>query len=957
MAISIEPVRSGREDGALSARRVRLRAWLGAPDGLLGRMRWAFTVFTLLAVGLSSIAMLRLDLAVWPDRVGGALASGLLVLWAVRSFRSSRYRTIDDLAGPALLLLVGVLLAGVSTVGLIGLGAMGLHLLSVERRRAVLVGAGYFASLQITVAVSNEPTMMVTGANAVSTGVAVVLVALLVQLLRSFGLAHERLMGRERVLTDAGRALLAAQDVASADAAAVDGAVQLAGPRATVALWCGPDPWRVVAHDGSTGLDGVSIPEAEVPSDLAIALRMGRPFTVRGEPAAVWPAGRDGSGGGGVILVVPMDGADATRRALAVGLDGPPDEQVIDALERFAVQIGLAIGRVELTEEVQRRADLLRGVLDNSSDVIVLLDGDGGVRFVSPSVRDVLGLEPDELEGGSLGRLIDHRDLGTLEEHLELLGEGGERRITCECRMLRRDGSWRDAEVAATKVAGVSTRYVLNIRDATDRKELEREITYRAFHDQVTGIANRALFADRLDHALARAERTGHMVGLAVVDLDDFKAVNDNLGHAAGDAMLAAVAGRLGDELRASDTAARIGGDEFGLIIEDIEHPEEADEIIGRVLDGLRVPVDIRGRLLPVHASAGVAVAGPDESDPEMLMRNADVALYAAKSAGKGGYEVFRQSMRVAELDRLELRGDLQRALGGDELALHYQPIVDLRTGEPAGVEALLRWQHPTRGWIPPDTFVPLAEDSRLIVPLGAWILEHACQQFVGWRDAGALHPGMTLNVNISAVQIHESALVDHVDAAIGRSGIDPSLLVLEITETALMTDADRAMRTIHTLKELGVSIAVDDFGTGYSSLSYLHRFPVDQLKIDAEFVSHVDEGPEESAIANAIVKLSQTLGIVAVAEGVETREQCRMLVGWGCHLGQGYRYAPPLPGAVIPRWLGTGAISVDDVGLHGAHPDAAGGEVEHTVVTVGNPDRSGSDGRVSSGTGMTTGA
>jgi diguanylate cyclase (GGDEF)-like protein len=442
---------------------------------------------------------------------------------------------------------------------------------------------------------------------------------------------------------------------------------------------------------------------------------------------------------------------------------------------------------------------------------------------------------------------------------------------------------------------------------ASERQALEAQLIHQAFHDPLTGLANRALFVDRVAHALARCARSGNTLAVLFLDLDNFKTVNDSLGHAAGDTLLVAAAVRLVACVRTSDTVARLGGDEFAMLIEDATEDMSATVAAERITTALREPFAIEGKEVFVTASVGIAVSGGDgmqattvnDANATDLLRNADMAMYTAKAAGKSRYETFERRMHWEAMDRLDLEGDLRRAVEREELVLLYQPIVDLRSGAVAGAEALLRWHHPRRGILYPSQFIPIAEETGLIVGIGEWVLGRACQHAVAWEEHG--HDGMPfgLTVNVSGHQLQHQELIDAVQRALTESGMSSASLVLEITESALMHHTQTMLERLIALKAIGVRLAIDDFGIGYSSLSYLQRFPIDILKIAKPFVDDVggDFGSHmpQPALARAIIALSRTLGLQTVAEGIEVRGQVDALLALGCEFGQGYYFAKPL--------------------------------------------------------------
>ena len=430
--------------------------------------------------------------------------------------------------------------------------------------------------------------------------------------------------------------------------------------------------------------------------------------------------------------------------------------------------------------------------------------------------------------------------------------------------------------------------------------EMERahtaELTYRAFHDPLTRLANRALFVERVEEALAEDADTPRRVAVLFLDLDNFKTVNDSLGHAAGDRLLVAVAGRIEGSLGHADIGARFGGDEFAVLLRDATDDFAVTAAAGRILESLHSPFSIGGHEVFIGASIGIAIPSDDGETVDELLRNADVAMYMAKDGGKGRYAVFAQEMHQAAVERMELEADLQRAIKRHEFVVHYQPTVELATGKVTGMEALVRWEHPTKGLLPPADFIGLAEETGLILPIGRWVLLEACRQAVAWSDEHPTRVPLQMSVNLSARQLHLNTVIDDVAGALDETGLDPERLTLELTETVLMQDAGDVVPRLNRLKELGVQLAIDDFGTGYSSLSYLHKFPIDVLKIDKSFTGNLRRGTGEGVLTHAIIRLARTLHLRTVAEGIERPDQVGKLQAMGCHSGQGFYFAHPLP-------------------------------------------------------------
>jgi diguanylate cyclase (GGDEF)-like protein/PAS domain S-box-containing protein len=543
-----------------------------------------------------------------------------------------------------------------------------------------------------------------------------------------------------------------------------------------------------------------------------------------------------------------------------------------------------------LVADLQASEQRFRSLVQNSSDVFLILKPDGTVAYQSEAVERVLGYPPGERLGRQIFELTHPDDLGFVQVAMRELATTPGAQRTIELRTKHADGSWRHLEATGTNMIDdpVIGGVVVNYRDVTPRKQLERQLIHEALHDPLTGLANRALFGDRVSHALARRNESDELAVL-LMDLDDFKTLNDSLGHAAGDQALVAVSERLRACLRPEDTIARLGGDEFVVLLEQAD-PGIVGGLAGSLLEALHVPFQIDEKQVHLEASIGVAFANGEIRDPGELLRNADVAMYTAKQRGKGRVELFERSMHAAVLTRLELKADIERAVERGEFRLRYQPIFDLASGELNSFEALLRWQHPERGEVSPADFIPLAEETGLIVPIGHWVLEQACRAARGWSDAG--RPDLSVCVNLSARQLREPGLVASVADVLERTGLPADRLVLELTESSLMQDDEGRL---HEVRALGVRIAIDDFGTGYSSLSYLSRFPIEILKIDQSFTALLGREGEENVLVRSVVQLASAMNMTTVAEGIEQPEQLALLEALGCTHGQGYLLARPM--------------------------------------------------------------
>jgi diguanylate cyclase (GGDEF)-like protein/PAS domain S-box-containing protein len=561
-------------------------------------------------------------------------------------------------------------------------------------------------------------------------------------------------------------------------------------------------------------------------------------------------------------------------------------------------------GKMALVQVVRTTEQRLSRIVETNAEGIILFNTDGVITFANSGAETIIGLNHKDL----LGR--------TLRDVVSVTAPANGRPIPYNegpiSQVLRTGAPVRGIEVAITKPHGGSmillcnvsalvneqgqaTDAVLSFSDISDRKMLEERLTYQASHDPLTQLPNRALFLDRLERALAGASRRGNAVAVLFIDLDNFKFINDSLGHAVGDQLIVATSRRLERCLRAADTVGRFGGDEFTLLIELSGDVSSATILAERVREELLHPFTLGTREVVVSASIGIAVSGLHSQTADELLRNADAAMYAAKNRGKGRFAIFNSSMNGHALRRLEMESDLRAALDRGELVVQYQPSICLTSGRPVGVEALVRWRHPERGLISPIDFVPLAEETSLIVPIGTWVLRRACEQAVAWNSTCQAGAQYTMSVNLSAKQFQHPNLVQEVEQTLRETGLEPHRLILEITESVVMDEGERTISILRDLKSLGVKLAIDDFGTGYSSLSYLKRFPLDAVKVDRSFVDGLDHDAEDSVIVSATISLAHALGLVVIAEGAETIEQVEHLRRMGCDFAQGFYFAKPM--------------------------------------------------------------
>jgi diguanylate cyclase (GGDEF)-like protein/PAS domain S-box-containing protein len=582
-----------------------------------------------------------------------------------------------------------------------------------------------------------------------------------------------------------------------------------------------------------------------------------------------------------------------------------------NALDALCASVSLALESAALVDRAHRQENEAHftSLVQNASELITVVERSGEVIYQSPSIERILGFSAEDVMGTRFESLLVPGDRARLRELLETTVGDAAHSQTFGCTLVNLDGGHLDFEVVATDlcddehVRGI----VLNGRDASERAAYEQRLRHQAFHDAVTGLPNRALFSDRVEHGLTFAASEGTSTAVIFLDLDDFKTINDGLGHAVGDEVLRAVASRLLEAAQPTNTIARFGGDEFAILIEDVGDPVAAIDLAEGLAAAFEAPIAVEGKDVVVRPSIGIAVAvaglGGEAVDAGELIRNAEAAMYICKRDGKGGYRVFETAMHERAVERLELRAELRRAIDDSQLVLHHQPVVDLQDGRVIGVEALVRWLHPTRGLVQPGQFIPLAEEMGLIVDLGRWVLLEACRHAAALHAAGEVQREFVIGVNLSVKQLQHPDVIADVKSALAETRLEPRTLMLEITETVMMADYDIASQRLGELKAIGVGIAMDDFGTGYSSLGYLSRLPVDILKMDRSFLA-ANASPRASGLAAAIIALGGTLGLQVVAEGIESSDQYDALRALGCDYGQGFFIAHPMDLAATRAWL-----------------------------------------------------
>jgi diguanylate cyclase (GGDEF)-like protein/PAS domain S-box-containing protein len=615
------------------------------------------------------------------------------------------------------------------------------------------------------------------------------------------------------------------------------------------------------------------------------------------------------------LITVPLRHQKRTLGAVTVTSSQPHafDDGHAVFLRLLARRVTASVMRLRLIEEL-RKLDLehmsalvasesiFRQLFYQSPQPMWVLDGETG-RFLAVNDAAVAkyGYSAEEFLGMTGGEL--RRDPA---RYANDFARGMAGPVTVHTHHRLRDGRLIDVEIAAGPQEFNGRPAILSIiNDVTERNRLERELRAGAFRDPLTGRANRVLFAERAGHALTRTQRHSSTVAVLFVDVDNFKVINDSMGYTTGDAVLQAVADRLAVTLRPGDTVARLGADEFAVLLEDAVDAAHALDVAERLADTFAAPLEYQGGQLTIGLSIGVAVSSVSGPGATELLRDAELAMQAAKRGGRGRVEVFSPNMRATAIDRLSLDQDLRHAVDRDELRVYYQPLISMRTGAVTGCEALVRWQHPIRGLVPPDSFIPLAEETGVIAAIDTWVLRTACTQTAAWLAAG--HPDLFVAVNVSGRELGRADLVDRVEGVVFESGLPPDHLEIEITETATAAQPTEALEELRQLRRAGISVAIDDFGTGYSSLNKLATFPVDRLKIDRSFLSTIRNEQDDDPLVAAMIGLGHRLGLQVTAEGVETAAQLAFLRRCGCDLLQGYLFSPPVPADRFEELLGAG--------------------------------------------------
>ena len=614
------------------------------------------------------------------------------------------------------------------------------------------------------------------------------------------------------------------------------------------------------------------------------------------------------------VPLVVLTGLDDESLAAQALQEGAQDYLIKGQIEARGLLRALryAIERKNMEEALFLEKELAQVTLNSIGDAVACTDISGNITFLNLVAERMTGWPREEGTGRPMAevlRILDATSRETIQNPMELaVGKNRTVHLPLNCVMISRDGFEIPIEDSASPIhnrEGRATGAVIVFRDVSAAQAMALQMAHSAQHDFLTGLPNRMLLNDRVTQAIALAQRHMKKVAVLFLDLDGFKHINDSLGHPIGDKLLQSVAKRLVDCGRSSDTVSRQGGDEFVVLLSEVEQSDDAAITARRMLQAVAEPHSIGQHDLHVTTSIGVSIFPDDGLDAETLIKNADTAMYQAKENGHQSYQFFKPAMNVRAVERQSIEESLRRALERREFALHYQPIIDLKTGEITRAEALIRWTHPTRGPVPPSQFIPVAEDCGLILPIGNWVLREACKQAQTWINAGL--PLVTMAVNISAMEFRDEHFLAGVFAILDETGLDPRFLELELTESVLMKRAESTESILKTLRAKGVQVAVDDFGTGYSSLSYLRKFPIDALKIDQSFVRQITTAPDETTIVTAIISMGRSLKLRVVAEGVETQEELAFLQAHQCDEAQGYFFSRPLLPGLFAKLLKTG--------------------------------------------------
>jgi diguanylate cyclase (GGDEF)-like protein/PAS domain S-box-containing protein len=894
------------------------------PEDMLNKVRWLFMILSLAGCLPVLLTLVFIHDLQWFLRVG-TVAGLLWFCWVrVREYQGKHLPILWNVTEGVALIFICMVVSPVEALSIlyIGLFARSLQGSSENASTAWLI---YSLSLLTASAIAPSKFTPPTLGFILNHLLGFAFGAYGMLSLTKFLLKHQRALTREQVLIRAGAALVANPHRESIYASAIEATLylteELDNSRTFLAI--GPIDNMILvatAGDWSDMVKGNNINTYDLPDDIQNLLREKQPAAINYDSSSELNKVFGLDERGGSCFITPLLIRSELRGLIVVDSSSAIPRECQDGLMALAAQVALALESAALTEDLSQNEARFRSLVQNSSDIIMIVEKDGTIRYQTPSVKGILGYTLSDLSGMKLSELLHPNDAQQAASFLTETTNRSRLTLPVEWRLKHKDGRWVPVEAISNNllhdeyIRGI----VISIRNISDRKTLEAQLTHQAFHDPLSELPNRLLFTDKLRQALIAAEKGGNELAVMFLDLDNFKVINDSLGHQVGDQLLVTVAQRLQACLRPGDMVARLGGDEFTILLEHISSVNDATAVAERIQAQLQVPVKIQGYEVFTSASIGIVLRSPMHTSPESLLRDADVAMYCAKNKGKAQYEIFNSDMSRWAVKRLELETDLRRAIERGEFKLYYQPIITLDDYTIREVEALVRWQHPQRGTISPEEFIPLAEENRMILSFGQWVLWESCRQAKEWQLQYPSVSPLVISVNISGRQLQNPRLVEDVAQILNVTGLEPSCLKLEITESVAMHDAESTIATLRQLKKLGVQLAIDDFGTGYSSLGYLKRFPLDTLKIDRSFVERLGVDSEDTAIVNTIITLAKTLNLHVTGEGIETAEQLSHLRTLGCDLGQGYFFSKPLPGEALTALMSTLSLvnepSLDDL-------------------------------------------
>ncbi|MHB8395148.1 MAG: putative bifunctional diguanylate cyclase/phosphodiesterase [Candidatus Dormibacteria bacterium] len=880
----------------------RLWGSLGPPSATFDRVRWSLLVIALSGL-IAAVPLVLVASDAGPVlRWSGVAGLVWLAWWWVHSYRKDAFGWQGDAACLAAIFVVVVGASDPANSQMVLLTGLAFRAISARPTAAYLMAGGF-----LVVALAGDLAIRLDGRLASATGdlvallLALLLLVVVVQILRGALARQRESLARDNIVRSAGTEFLSASMHAQIFESVRSAIHLLIAEASRVGA-------TLVAIDGSTlrifgGTEGehgagVELELGAIPPVLRDALLTHSPAaqdrllrqaaTQYLGVSAAWPH----------MTLWRLTAAGQAVGALVISTETPIVEPLAGALQALSNECSLAVARVALARRIERSEAKFKALVQNSSDIVVSVAANGLIGYASPSTRALLGNAVPESSRSRMDELIDEADHPVWVAALrDVLADPNQNR-KAEFRLRHDDGTVSYVEAILVNLLGDAdvAAIVVTARDITERRQLEDQLRHQALHDPLTTLANRVLLRDRIEHALATSERRRPRLALVALDLDDFKHVNDTYGHPTGDAVLVEVARRVSACLRPADTFARLGGDEFAILLEGAGSAL-ARQVSDRIAAALRPPVRLAGDVVvTIGTSMGIATAQQAKVDPDTMLRNADIALYRAKADGKGGAVMYRSVLHDQVVRRMETETGLRRALDAGELVLFYQPIWTGTTHRMVGVEALIRWQLPDGKLVFPDDFIPVAESTGLIIPMGRWVLMEACRQARSWDRDDAELADLQMSVNVSPRQLRHAGLVADVKAALDSAGLDPHRLVLEITETAVAGDLDGASKQLAALRSLGVKVAIDDFGTGQSALGLLHQLPLDELKIDRCFIARMADSQDGRALVQSIIDVAEALHLEIVAEGVETAEQASLVAGMSS--------APLLQGFLFSRAL-----------------------------------------------------